>query len=129
MVFATIYQFGSIVGRQFYYPVAIQFAKMDTVRMFPNQWVRSCLAFNTLSGSVQWVARGELVDNSTFSEITNNAPTDLSGKLILGSLYFTIGAYWKQLSNKLTKFTKGDGCGDDGDYLSWDEMVWNLYGE
>ena len=101
-------------------------------------------SLNTVSGLVQWVARGELVDNSTFSEITNNAPTDLSGKLILGSVYYTVGAYWRQLGNKLTKleiyssaltvekmmqFTKGDGCGGDGDYLSWDEMQWNLRGE
>ena len=50
---ARILQHGSFVGRQFHYPVAQKFAKIDTMRMFPNQWVRSCLAFNTMSGSVQ----------------------------------------------------------------------------
>ena len=114
------------------------------MRVFPNQWLRSCLALNTVSGLVQWVARGELVDNQTLTGITNNVPTDLSGKLILGSYYDTYFAKWYESSNKLTKleifssaltvekmmeYTKGEGCGDDGDYLSWDEMVWNLHGE
>ena len=26
------------------------------------------------------------------------------------------------------EFTKGEGCGHDGDYLSWDKMRWNLNG-
>ena len=84
------------------------------------------------------------MDNRTFPEITNNVPTDLSGKLSLGRSYFTYAAKWFLSSNKLTKleifssaltvekmmeYTKGEGCGDDGDYLSWDEMVWNLHGE
>ena len=39
-------------GRRFYDRVAGKFAKSDTIRMFPNQWVRICLAFNTSSGFV-----------------------------------------------------------------------------
>ena len=130
-------------GRHFYYPTLNQYAKTNTMRMFPNQWVRSCIALNTVSGLVQWVARGELMDNRTFPEITNNVPTDLSGKVILGSCYFTTDAVWVQSSNKLTKleifssalavekmteFTTGMGCGYDGDYLGWDEMEWNFHG-
>ena len=142
---AKIAQFGNFVGRHFYYPVQNQFLRIETLWMFPNQWVRSCLALNTISGSVQWVARGELVDNSTLVGITNNVPTDLSGKVILGTRFFiTAAKWWTYSSSKLTKldifssaldiqkmvnFTKGEGCGDDGDYLSWDEMEWNLHGE
>ena len=143
---AKISQKVSFLGRKFFYTVSNQYVKIDTMWMFPNQWVRSCLALNTLSGSVQWVARGELVDNSTFSEIKDNVLTDLGGKVILGSFYQTLSskAKWHKSSNKVTKleifssalsvekmiaYTKGGGCGDDGDYLSWDEMQWNLYGE
>ena len=137
-------QTGKFTGRQFYYPTNNEWAKIDTMQMFPRQWVRSCLALNTMSGLVQWVARGQLVDNSTLAGITNNVPIDLSGKVILGTYYFTASAKWVQTSNKLTKFeifssalavdkmmeyTKGEGCGDDGDYLSWDDMQWNLHGE
>ena len=86
---AEIERIGLFRGRRFYDRVASQFAKSDTLRIFPNQWVRSCLAFNTSSGLVQWVARGELVDNSTIAGITNNVPKDLSGKVVLGSFYST----------------------------------------
>ena len=126
------------------YAVANQFAKVDTIWMFPNQWVRTCLALNTVSGFVQWAARGELVDNSTFPQIIKNVPRDMSGKLILGSLYYTTVAQWYTSSNKVTKleifssalavekmieYTKGEGCGDEGDYLSWTEMQWNFHGD
>ena len=135
---------GEFVGKRFFYPLANQWGNINTMQVFPNQWARSCLSLNTLSGLVQWVARGEVVDNRTFPEITNNVPTDLSGKLGLGRNYVTFTAKWFLSSNKLTKleifssaltvekmveYTKGEGCGDDGDYLSWDEMVWNLHGE
>ena len=140
---AMITQDSDFVGKQFFYPVTFQYTKIDTMWMFPNQWVRNCLALDTLSGNVVWVARGELVDNTTFARITNKVPTDLTGKVILGALYNTQKEMWQQNSNKLTKveifssaltiekmieYTKGDGCGDDGDYLSWNEMQWNLHG-
>ena len=90
--------------RRFWDRVASKYAKTDTIWMFPNQWVRICLTFNTTSGLVQWAARGELVGNTTLAEkIANNAPTDLSGKVILGSVYYTLRAKWIPLSNKLTK--------------------------
>ena len=132
---------GNFAGRQFFYPVQNQFAKVETMRAFPNQWVRSCLALNTESGLVQWVAQGELMDNNTLTGITNNVPTNLSDKVVLGSYYLR---GWHPSSNKFTKleifssaldvktmmeYTKGEGCGDDGDYLSWDEIQWNLHGE
>ena len=141
---AGLWQQGNLVRKQFYYPVPNQWVKIDTVRMFPHHWVRSCLALNTLSGLVQWVARGKLVDNSTLTQLTNNVPKDLRGKIILGSDYFSYKAKWISSSNKLTKleifssaldvkkmmeYTKGEGCGDDGDYLSWDKMQWNLHGK
>ena len=137
---AKIDQNENFVGKHFHYPVSNQKPEIDTMRMFSNQWVRSCLALNTVTGSVQWVARGELVDNSTLPEITNNVPTDLSGKVILGSYFISVK--WRSSRSKLTKFevfssalsvekmmkfTKGEGCGDDGDYLSWDKMQWNFY--
>ena len=81
------------------------------------------------------------MDKNTFAGITNNVPTNLSDKVVLGSYYLRA---WHPSSNKFTKleifssvldvktmmeYTKGEGCGDDGDYLSWDEMQWSLHGE
>ena len=86
------------IGRKFFYPGANQYAYFVTVPVFPNEWVRSCLAFDTTTGLVQWVARGEFVDNSTFGGITEpkNVPKDLSGKLILGCVYVMSSGKWVQ---------------------------------
>ena len=53
---AQIRQSVDFVGKKFYYTGANQYANLDTEPVFPNEWVRSCLALNTLSGLVQWVA-------------------------------------------------------------------------
>ena len=29
---------------------------------------------------------------------------------------------------KMVDYTKGEGCGDDGDFLSWNEMQWDFHG-
>ena len=50
---AQIRQSVDFVGKKFYYTGANQYANLDTVPVFPNEWVRSCLALNTLSGLVQ----------------------------------------------------------------------------
>ena len=53
-------------GKRFLYKKFNRFGKIDTFPVFPNQWARSCLSLNTVTGSVQWVARGELVDSLFF---------------------------------------------------------------
>ena len=49
---ARIQQFPNFVGKQFVYPSANKVAKIDTMRLFPNRWVRSCLALNQRSARV-----------------------------------------------------------------------------
>ena len=79
---------GQIFDKSYLYTNANQFAQVDTISVFPNEWIRSCIAFDTVFGLVQWVARGELVGNDTFAfaGISNatNVPIDLTGKLSLG---------------------------------------------
>ena len=29
----------------------------------------------------------------------------------------------------MQEYTSGEGCGDEGDYLSWDDMEWTLHGD
>ena len=50
---AQIRQAADFVGKQFFYPEPNHFTNFDTVPVFPNEWVRSCLALNTFSGLVQ----------------------------------------------------------------------------
>ena len=70
--------------------------------VFPNQWVRSCMAVNTVSGMIQWVVDGNLVENRTMDVLKDSKlPKDLNGKLILGAYQFTTNKWWV-FSNKLT---------------------------
>ena len=106
--------------------------------VFPNQWVRSCMAVDTVSGMIQWVVDGNLVENRTMDVLKDSKlPKDLNGKLILGAYQFTTNKWWV-FSNKLTNLnifasllspsvmqrrTKGDEvCLEEGDYLAWSEM-------
>ena len=67
---AALSQLSEISGKRFRYS-GNNFASVDTMPVLPNQWVKSCIALNTVSGLVQWVARGSLVENNTFAGITD----------------------------------------------------------
>ena len=139
---AQILQLSDGLGKRFYYSQFNHFGNADTMPIGFNQWVRSCIAIDIASGWVQWVARGELVDNSTFAEIKDQKY--LTGKIILGAHYHPYVAKWLQISNKVTNvnifssslsvekmqgYTQEKECGRWGDFLSWDEMHWNLHGD
>ena len=118
------------------------YANGTTPKIFPHQWVRSCMAVNTKSGFMQWVVEGILVENKTVDEVANptNVPTNLTGKVVLGIYQYET---WHAVSNKVTNLnifstalsvdqmqqrTKGGNCIDEGDYLAWGDMHWNLKG-
>ena len=111
--------------------------------VFPQSWVRSCLAVSTYSGLVQWVAEGEVVTNRTYEVLTQEGvfPQALAGKLLLG--IFEYGGQWYASSGKISnlnifssalsieamkEITSG-GSGRQGDYLAWENMKWNLHGQ
>ena len=116
-------------------------------RVFPEQWVSTCLAVNTGSGLLQWVVDTQLIANVTIEAIRQNAldhPVDLSGKLMLGARNTGPGG-WSVHSNKVTLLNifsytmsieemqqmtvKGiERCSKHGDYLSWEDMQWTLKG-
>ena len=126
----------------------LKYLDVETPLVFPYHWVRSCISLDSLSGLVQWVVDGILVNNSTLAEIQDdrNFPTNLTGKIILGASAGTSFPNWKAVSNMVTNlnifssalqvqveimrdYTKGGRCVAEGDYLAWREMQWNLYGE
>ena len=117
---------------------------LDLPPLFPNKWVRSCVAVNTTSGFVQWVVEGNIVLNETSKAIANsrNRPRDLSRKLVLGVTFF--GGRWNAASHKVTNLniyssalpvekmksmTGGQGCPEEGDYLAWEDMEWIRHGQ
>ena len=114
--------------------------------IFPNQWVRSCLAANTESGLLRWVVNGKLLEETTTETLKENSgqkPKSLAGKLLIGPNKWIAG--WTANSNKVTnlniftsiltvekmeKMTSGRaGCVEDGDYLAWQDTEWSLHGE
>ena len=56
--------------------------------VFPQEWVRSCLALSTKSGLAQGVVEGQLVVNQTFELLTQEGvlPRNLRNRLLLGAL-------------------------------------------
>ena len=130
-----------MIGRVFF---TNRIAKGQIPTVFPNQWVRSCMAIDAVSGMINWVVEGTLVENNTIDVLKDSKmPTNLKGKIILGA-FQTQTKSWRVYSNKLTnlnifygllplpdmqKRTKGEkGCFEEGDYLSWSETKWDLQG-
>ena len=79
-------------------------AKGKISRVFPDQWLTTCLALNTHSGLLQWVLEAQLVANVSLEAIRQNTPehpADLSGKLLLGARKRGRES-WSVHSNKVT---------------------------
>ena len=132
-----------IVGIESYFAIDFSswtkytaFGQIPTV--FPNTWVKSCMAINTTAGSLDWVVEGTPV-LSMKSEF-KNFPKSLERKLILGATSW--GGNWYSVSNKVTNMnifassfsiekmklmTNEGSCVEDGDYLAWKDMEWILH--
>ena len=69
---------------------------------FPNQWLRSCMAIDTVSGMINWVVDGDLVANKTIAVLKDSDTSfKLNAKIILGA-FQTPSKEWQVYSNKLT---------------------------
>ena len=113
--------------------------------IFPNQWIRNCMAVNTTSMLIQWVVDGTLILAKEFEELkkfNKSSPKNLANKVVLGARSWG-GSHWFAASHKVTnlnifssflsikkmkEMTTGWNCGKEGDYLAWTEMKWILHG-
>ena len=106
----------------------------------PNQWIKGCVAYNFTSGLYQMVVDGIFVRN--YTRPVGKIPTDLSGKISHGERQLYGG--WVPVNHKLTNMniystahsvevmrqnTRAGKYVEDGDYLAWREMEWNLTSE
>ena len=114
-----------------------------TSSMFPNQWIKSCLAINTTSGLIHWVVEGTLILTMISEEVKKSQIRDLRKKVVLGSRSYT--DIWYAVSQKVANLnifasalsiemmesmTKGGSCvKEEGDYLAWGDMEWILHGQ
>ena len=103
------------------------------------------MAVNTTSGLIHWVVEGTLVVAEEFLEVkSSNGPLkDLGGKLVLGANLY--GGSWMASAQKVTNLdifssplpikkmesmTMSGLCvEEEGDYLAWGDMEWNLHGQ
>ena len=115
--------------------------------VFPQTWLRSCLALSTESGQVQWVVEGHMLLNETFEVLTEDKvlPQGLTGRLLLGLLQYennwytsdgkisNVNIFSSELSMDAMRRVTTEGvageCGRKGDYLAWEVMEWNLHGK
>ena len=116
-------------------------------KVFPDQWLRSCIAIAVPSGSVKMVVDGVLV-HDTISDALKKAaakfPTDLTGKIVIGAVKSSAG--WKSVNQRVTNLNvfssalsaetmvkkteeSSKHCDDQGDYLSWKDMKWDIRGD
>ena len=47
----------------------VHWAEVKLPLVFPNQWVRSCMAIDAEKGFLQWVVDGVLVENATVDQL------------------------------------------------------------
>ena len=121
----------------------VKWAGVKLPPVFAHQWVRSCIAVNTESGLLQWVVDGALVENATVAQVkdSKNKPSDLTGKIVLGTWQWNGSKKWETTSNRVTNLnvystaltagemqqhTIGGSCIPEGDCLAWNKMQWNL---
>ena len=112
----------------------------DFPPLFSNEWTRSCMAINTTSGLIHWVAEGTLVLDIKSEEMRKSPPRNLAEKVVLGASSY--GGYWFAESIKVTNLNifasflsiermeeMTRDCVDEGDYLAWEDMEWILQGQ
>ena len=115
----------------------------DSPPLFHNQWTRSCLGINAISGFIQWVVDGALVlaKKSEEVKLLKERPKELGGKLILGAFLYGDDWYTRSMRvtnlnifssvvsrEKMKSITNGESCDEVGDYLAWGEIDWILHG-
>ena len=82
--------------------------------------------------------------SDTLRKAVDRVPTNLSGKIIVGAVKHTAG--WKSTNTRMTSLNifssalsvermkantehnGGENCDEGGDYLSWEEMDWEMHG-
>ena len=79
-------------GRDFF---TTRIASGQIPQVFPNQWVRSCWAFDTVSGMIQWVVDGKLIENNTIPVLTLLKVVDIKEEDYSIELQIQITLQWK----------------------------------
>ena len=117
----------------------------ESPTVFPEQWLRSCLSIDIVTGRLKWVVDGRVVEDKIFQgdkEKHYDGMKEVKGKILLGRTWWP-GSGWGSSNNKVSalnifssalsleqmqKMTSEslEDCGKKGDYFAWEDMEWTL---
>ena len=113
--------------------------------IMPHTWYHGCISIDTMNGHVQLVINGYVVVDEIieyFKDSKSGKPDSLAGRLLmfktwrLGLVFYqsrgiisNMNVFKSEISLQvMNEITNGTKCGIKGDYLSWDQMTWNVTG-
>ena len=117
-------------------------------KVFPYQWVKSCVALSVSSGSVKLVVNGILVHDTTsyaLMKAKERFPANLIRKVVIGAVRKSNGG-WTSINHKVTDInvfssalsvelmtnkTEANSESSDNEdvYLNWEDMEWEIHGD
>ena len=115
------------------------------IPLIPSSWYRACMAVDTIDGVITVVVNGNKEVDQVIKEFENSfkkRPKTMEEKLLLFKMWpmgfwyqsrgrvSNINIFAAKLSpEKMIDITAGNSCGAKGDYLSWKDMKWTLFGD
>ena len=115
-----------------------------TVPIAPMSLYHGCFGVDTVTGHVSAVVNGVIAIDKVINAFRNSSdmrPKSLAGKLTLFNSYFSgffyqsrqsltnLNVHSRRLSSKeMISLTKGTDCNVAGDYLAWNDTVWEVQG-
>ena len=100
-----------------------------------NRWFHLCLGFDLVSGLISSVAQGVVLEERMIPEVTANRPSNLAGRLLLGTyrrggkvrevqaMLANVQVFGSKLTvTEMINITSGRDCGAPGDYLAWNQV-------
>ena len=113
--------------------------------ILPHSWYHTCLGLDTEKGLMRIVVNGYLVVDRIEAYFENSKdirPMNLSERITLFKAAYV--GHWSQsrgvYSNlnvfdymmdidEMKDVTSGEKCGIPGNYLSWEQMEWKVFGQ
>ena len=105
-----------------------------------NRWIHACVSMDLVTDLISPVVDGYSIQSKVVKGLGHGRPSTLAGRVILGKVFY-FGA-WHQANTlvgnlqlfgrvlseqQMIAITAGDGCGSEGDYLSWTEVELQQY--
>ena len=115
---------------------SVYFSVSSNSPFFPQKWYRVCLSLDIANGTAKVVVDGNVLEDASYvdlKKVADTRPQNFSIKVGFGhgihSKWANMNMFMKPLSvERMVAMTSAGGqeCGAPGDFLSWQEMEWEL---